>query len=253
MLVDVAALDAMVDFGTELFDGKVGHNPITAWENRKSAINYKMTAVRLVDYRYSRRDEKKPEFFNPKNQYVTKQDNFAKIPGSLVAYWVSDALIDDFEKGALISKYIQPRQGMSTCDVNRFAKLWYEVEVQKTNVLDTKNISEWVRYNKGGNFRKWYGNREYVVYWGTDGTSLLQNGALLRNREVYFRPFLAWTKISSMGTGFRKFEEGLLFDGAGGSLFVNNNKVTDNYLLGMRNSKVTTVFFEFDFSNTKFQ
>ena len=205
--------------------------------------NYLATYRRLFDKQGEVKsiDERENAFLNGFGRYVTKQENYGKIPGSPIAYWVSNAMISNFKKGILISKYAHPRQGMSTCDVNRFTKLWYEVEVQKTNIIETKNIFEWVRYNKGGNFRKWYGNREYVVYWDTDGSSLLKNGALLRNREVYFKPFLAWTKISSAGTGFRQFEEGFLFDGAGGSLFINDNKMTDIYLLGMLNSKVTTV------------
>lgn len=231
----------MVHPGRGIFGSDFG---TTAFVIRKNHINnYFGHYRRLFDKQgeVETPEVREQRFFEKRGEFYANQAEFQKIPGDPIAYWISDALIDDFEKGALISKYAQPRQGMSTCDVNRFTKLWYEVDVQKTNVIGTKNISEWVRYNKGGNFRKWYGNREYVVYWGTDGTSLLQNGALLRNREVYFRPFLAWTKISSMGTGFRKFEEGFLFDGAGGSLFVNNNKVTDNYLLGMLNSKVATV------------
>ena len=80
------SLSSLVDFGTELFDGKVGHNPIVAWVNRNSMIEYKMTAIRLVDYCYSRRDEKEPEFFKEQNRYCTTQDNFSKIPGSPIAY-----------------------------------------------------------------------------------------------------------------------------------------------------------------------
>lgn len=172
---------------------------------------------------------------------AAKQEDFAKIPGSPVAYWASDVLISDFSNGNIIADYAKPRQGMSTCDVDRFTKLWHEVGVHETNVFDKNYIEKWVRYNKGGNFRKWYGNREYIVYWGGDGETLRQNGALLRNRDVYFMPFLAWTKISSAGTGFRKFEDFFLFDGAGGSLFVSDNNISESYLLGLLNSKVSTL------------
>ena len=234
------ALDSIVDFGTELFDGKVGHNPITAWVNRNTKMDFKMTAIRLVDYCYSRRDEKEPEFFKDRNRYVAEQDNFSKIPGSPVAYWISDALLKCFETGTLMIDLAKPRQGMSTCDVNRFTKMWQEVSVKKTNLLNGRNIGGWVRYNKGGNFRKWYGNKEYVVYWGEKGEELINNNALLRNREVYFLPFIAWTKISSGGTGFRLFEENFLFDGAGGSLFLESSTVTTEYLLALLNSRVVT-------------
>lgn len=84
-----AAITSLVDFGTELFDGKVGHNPIVSWVTYSANLDYKMTAVRLVEYCYARRDEKEPEFFNRRNRYTAQQSNFSKIPGSPVAYWVS--------------------------------------------------------------------------------------------------------------------------------------------------------------------
>lgn len=232
--------ESLVDFGTELFEGKVGHNPIVAWVNRKSHTDHVMTGIRLVDYCYSRRDEKEAEFFNKKNYHYPKQSNFSQIPGSSLAYWVSNAILKTFFNPP-IYQIAKPRQGMSTCDVNRFSRLWHEVLIQRTNIQKHEQISAWVKYNKGGSFRKWYGNREYVVYWGEDGDELLKNGALLRNKEVYFRSFLAWTKISSAGTGFRTFEEGFLFDGAGGSLFLDGDQISKEYLLGLLNSNVVTM------------
>ena len=174
-------------------------------------------------------------------RYTTNQAEYNLMPGTPIAYWTEKSIIDCFEKGKSVSCYAQPKQGMSTCDVNRFTKLWFEVSIMKTNIYDAFNKNHWVRYNKGGSFRKWYGNKEYVVYWGGNGEALLSNGALLRNRDVYFKPFLAWTKISSAGTGFREFEENYLFDGAGGSLFLNTTKITEYYLLGLLNSKVNTL------------
>ena len=199
---------------------------------------YKGTYCRLID---GDSEKAKAEMFvSGENRYVAEQDNFSKIPGSPVAYWISDALLKCFETGTLMIDLAKPRQGMSTCDVNRFTKMWQEVSVKKTNILNGRNIGGWVRYNKGGNFRKWYGNKEYVVYWGEKGEELINNNALLRNREVYFLPFIAWTKISSGGTGFRLFEENFLFDGAGGSLFLESSTVTTEYLLALLNSRVVT-------------
>lgn len=203
-----------------------------------SVEDYKGVYFRLIEP--TTQQSKEDMFLIGDNRYESSSTNF-KIPDSPIAYWASKRLLDDFENGKLVSKFASPRQGMSTCDVNRFTKLWFEVSIYNTNIIDHKNISCWVRYNKGGNFRKWYGNREYLVYWGDDGSTLLNNGALLRNRDVYFEPFLAWTKISSAGTGFRRFERDFLFDGAGGSLFNKNCGIDDDYLLGLLNSKVTTL------------
>ena len=186
-------------------------------------------------------DEKEKLFFARIGEFKSKANSFNAIPDVPIAYWAPNALIKDFEIGKFVNNYAKPRQGMSTCDVNRFSKLWHEVLIQHTNIQNNEQISAWVKYNKGGSFRKWYGNREYVVYWGEDGGELLENGALLRNKEVYFHSFLAWTKISSAGTGFRAFEEGFLFDGAGGSLFLDGEKISKEYLLGLLNSNVVTM------------
>ena len=86
-VIDGYTFGSLVDFGTELFEGKVGHNPIVAWVNCKSNIKANMTAIRLVDYCYSKRDEKEAEFFNSQNLYVSNQNKFKMIPGSPIAYW----------------------------------------------------------------------------------------------------------------------------------------------------------------------
>ena len=231
----------MAHLGARAFE-EIGGEVVqtTSFVIRKSHIaDYKGEYCRLIEP--TTQQGKEDMFLAGENRYAVDQSNFSKIPGSPVAYWVGEAIIRNFETGKLVNYYAKPRQGMSTCDVNRFSKLWYEVIIQHTNIPNNEQISAWVKYNKGGSFRKWYGNREYVVYWGEDGEELLANGALLRNREVYLRSFLAWTKISSAGTGFRTFEEGFLFDGAGGSLFLDSKQISKEYLLGLLNSKVVTM------------
>lgn len=236
---------SLVDFGTELFDGKVGHNPIVAWVICNSRYKYKMKSVRLVDYCYARRNEKETEFFNEENRYYIDQRSLLKIPGHPITYWMSSSLLDDFNTGEVLAEYAIPKQGMSTCDVNKYTKFWYEVNITDTNIYSENNCAKWIKYNKGGSYRKWYGNREYVVYWNNNGETLYKNGAVLRNRDVYFNEFIAWTKISALGTGFRKFEPGFLFDGAGGSLFNQHKGISDEYLLGLLNSNVVAYILKF--------
>lgn len=220
------------DFGTTAF--VIQNTEIRHKQSKFYKLYFRQGEVNSVE-------EKEKMFFERVGEYISSQDFFDVIPDSPIAYWASKELLNDFKQGKSASEYASPKQGMSTCDVNRFTKYWFEVLSYDTNIFDKTNIKKWVRYNKGGNFRKWYGNREYVVYWGENGDSLSSNGALLRNRDVYFQPFLAWTKISSAGTGFRKFEDYFLFDGAGGSLFNKNCGIESNYLLGMLNSKVNTL------------
>lgn len=150
--------ESLVDFGTELFDGKVGHNPIVAWVNRKSCTDNKMTGIRLVDYCYSRRDEKETEFFNKKNYYYPTQRDFSIIPGSPVAYWVSKNVILAFENGVALGTIADSKQGVATADNNRFLRLWNEVDIKKIEFSANnceeaaKSAKKWFPYNKGGIF-----------------------------------------------------------------------------------------------------
>lgn len=217
------------DFGTTCF--VIAKNYIKNYIASYRRLFEKQGAVDSIEVKERR-------FLSNYGRYYSKQDDFSKIPDNPVAYWVSNNLLEVFKKAPLLSKYASPKQGMSTCDINRFAHLWYEVDITRTNCLSEENYI-WVKYNKGGTFRRWYGNREYVVFWNKDGHSLKDAGALLRNRDVYFKSFLAWTKISSAKTGFRVFEKNSLFDGGGGSLFPLD--ISDTFrIMSFLNTKVCT-------------
>ena len=238
-----ATLSTIVDYGTELFDGKVGHNPIVSWTIRKSIIrDYVLTAIRLVDYCYSHRDEKETQYFNIKNRYTSMQDDYAKIPGSPVAYWVSDAFLSSFVKGVALGNIADSKQGIATADNNHYLRLWYEVNKEDIcfNCIShdqaKKSKAKWFPYNKGGDFRKWYGNNDYIVNWFDDGYELRHDKkAVLRNPTYYFRECISWSLISSSVAGFRYKPIGHLFDVAGMSCFSEKNLM---YLLALCNSNV---------------
>ncbi len=125
------------------------------------------TYIRLTDYKDS--DSKEQGFFKSENRYEAKQDDFEKIPGSPIAYWVSDKVKEIFEKSEKLGELAEPRQGMSTTDNNRFVREWQEVEFlnisfychNKEEAIESK--CKWFPFNKGGDFRKWYGNNECLV------------------------------------------------------------------------------------------
>lgn len=235
-------IDSLVDYGTELFDGKVGHNPIVSWVARNSKLDYRMTAIRLVDYCYSQRDEKEPEFFNPKNRYTAQQANFSKIPGSPVAYWVSENMIRAF-CGNLISDVADTCMGMTTGDNGQFLRLWYEVTFEKIK-LNAKDSYEakgsgakWFPYHKGGEFRRWYGNNEYVVNWENNGTSLRNfPGSTIRNIHYYFHRAITWSLITSSLISFRYRPFGFIFGDAGPAIFPK--KANFYVLFGLLNTKI---------------
>lgn len=242
------AFDSIVDFGTELFEGKVGHNPIVAWVNRASNINKRITAVRLVEYCYGRRDEKEIEFFNRDNYYYPLKQNFLAIPGQPITYSFSEEIINAFQNEPSVVDRGTTRLGMTTADNNKFLRLWYEVDINK-EIFDAKSDEEvqsknkkWVPYNKGGKYRKWYGNHDCVVNWENSGFEIKNFAddkghirSTVPNTEYYFLPCATWSKISSGSIAFRYRPVGSIFDVAGACLYSNRGLYQ---LMGFLNSNV---------------
>ena len=194
----------------------------------------------------------------PGNRFnQTNQANFGKIPGSPIAYWASHNLIHDFEIGLPLGKVVTPKQGLATADNNQFLRQWYEVENQNI-CYDAHTISEsvlsekkWFPYNKGGSYRKWYGNYDYVVNWEHDGEQIRDftdsNGKIRsrpQNTNYYFRESITWSDITSGDFSARYREPGSIFDVVGKSAFKLDQKTNLLYLLGLLNTKVTNYIFK---------
>lgn len=231
--------DSLVDFGTELFDGKVGHNPIIAWVNRKSNVDKTMTCIRLVDYCYSKRDEKEQEFFNSQNYYYPKQTTFSMIPGSPIAYWVGNKFCENY-KNQNISNYAEVITGMTIGDNNKYLRVWFEPEIQKLSIgklsmndVDMTN-SYWIPYSKGGQRRNWYGNYEYVVNWSQHQYF---NRSKTTLQHLYLRKAITWPFVTSGLFSARLLPHGFLWDVAGSPCFFKNDD-EQYYALGFLCSKV---------------
>lgn len=181
--------------------------------------------------------------------YRRDADTFKQIPGTPIAYWASDALLDAFGNAKQLSEYGKPRQGLATGENARFVREWWEVDDCKS-VYSCGSIQEsiesackWFPYNKGGDFRKWYGNNSSVVNWENDGQEIRnykdQNGRLLsrpQNSNCFFSPSITWSKISSGSIAFRFKPAGHIFDVAGTSVFSDEESL--KYLQGACNSSV---------------
>jgi len=229
-IINNYSFDSIVDYGTELFDGKVGHNPIVSWVTRKTRMNKNITAIRLVDYCYSRRDEKEPEYFESRNRYYTYQSKFKKIPGSPVAYWVSENFVRAFEKSELLTSLAPTRKGMFTGDNNLWLRLWYEIGYNKL-------FHQFKPYNKGGEFNKWYGNHDYVVNWKNNGEDIKSfKGSGNINDSLFFRHCITWSLITSSKLSFRAIMDNCHVMGDAGPIACADD---DNlfYILGALNSK----------------
>lgn len=183
--------------------------------------------------------------------YESDQSNFSKIPGSPVAYWLSTNMVNDFSRGNVLKENGDTRQGMATSDNNRFLRLWTEVSnhslgLNCASAEDALQVhKKWYPYNKGGEFRKWYGNIDYVINYEDDGlevkayaTSLYKTATrTIKSMSEYFKPCLSWSKISSGSIAFRYYPQGFIFDVAGCCIFYKNVEIM-KYHFGFINSNV---------------
>ena len=192
------------------------------------------TYIRLTDYKDS--DSKEQGFFKSENRYEASQDDFEKIPGSPIAYWVSDRVNEIFETSKKLGEISEPRQGLATGNNDSFMRNWAEVSfdnigfqyVDRDSALDS-NL-KWFPYNKGGEFQKWYGNQDYLVNWENDGVEIQnffdEKGKLRsrpQNKDYYFKESISWTLLSSSYFAIRTFPKGFIFDVNGMSLFIDKD------------------------------
>lgn len=241
-------LNSIVDFGTELFEGKIGHLPVVTWVNRKHLPFQKLCGIRLSEYNYSKRKEKHNQFFNKENYHYTDQYDFAKIPGEPVAYWLGDSFIKAFEQGRTLGELTVCRNGMKTGDNERFLRLWWEVNLSKAN-FTAENVNDayesgatYFPYNKGGEYRKWYGNNDYLINWYKNGETVMGKAKLDGrhtqdyNQELKFMPLATWSLIT-VKPAFR-YKQNALSDIAGMSFYTSQDKLL--YYLGFCNSVIAT-------------
>ncbi len=241
-------LNSIVDFGTELFEGKIGHLPVVTWVNRKHLPFQKLCGVRLSEYNYSKRKEKHNQFFNKENYHYTDQYDFAKIPGEPVAYWLGDSFMKAFEQGRTLGELTVCRNGMKTGDNERFLRLWWEVNLSKAN-FTAENVNDayesgatYFPYNKGGEYRKWYGNNDYLINWYKNGETVMGKAKLDGrhtqdyNPELKFMPLATWSLIT-VKPAFR-YKQNALSDIAGMSFYTSQDKLL--YYLGFCNSVIAT-------------
>lgn len=173
-------------------------------------------------------------------------DNFAKIPGSPIAYWVSNEILHIYDVAKTMDQVATPKQGFATTDNDTFLRFWHEVSRSKfsTELCDSDEIVtgiKWVPYNKGGAYRKWYGNYDYVCEWENAGHKLKTHPkAVLRNLDYQFKKSITWSLTNSSYFGARCRMAGSLFDTNGMSLFANERIY--NYLLAFLCSKPASAF-----------
>ena len=243
----------MAHLGARAFE-EIGGEVVqtTSFVIRKSHIaDYKGEYCRLIEP--TSQQGKEDMFLTGENRYAADQSNFSKIPGSPVAYWVSQHAFDICTGSQVFEDFATTRAGMITGNNNMFIRLWHEVSWGKVGILlrsRSEAISskkKWFPYNKGGEYRKWYGNNDYVVNWENDG-SYMRNfkdssgkiPAHAFNLEYIFKENVTWSSLSSYKFAARYTDYGFLYDASGSFADVQAENIF--FTLAFLCSEVTLFF-----------
>lgn len=243
-VIDQHFINNLIQLEYSGFDGATV--PICTFTLRnKNIINANGSYIRLSDFKGSQNQAPKAlKAIQDKNCgwfYTSNQKDFKKIPGIKFGYWASHELLKIFERESLLNEYFLPKKGMDTGRNDEFLKFWQEININSFSCGDFIEKRKWVPYNKGGGFKRWYGNQEYVINWKDNGSAVKNfKGSNIRAEKFYFKEGLTWTRISSAYFAVRYSPKGFIFDAAGSSLFKINNSFPLELALGFMNTKVST-------------
>ena len=255
-LIDQGSISSLIQFEYSAFEEATV--PICSFTYNKNK-DKNGVYVKLSDFKggMNIQEKKYLEIINSKNtsfMYIKKMRLFQDIPYNEMIFWISDKSIKNFKNNE-IDKFINPRIGLVTGDTNKFLRLWFEVNNGKigfhyANENDFyERKKKWVPYQKGGAYRKWYGNNDYVLNWENKGYDLMNNnfekstGRIKShnyNGNYAFKKAITWTKISSSNYAFRFVEDGFLFDDAGPICSCKSE--SEYIILSLFNSKVGTFY-----------
>lgn len=200
--------------------------------------------------------DKKDMFLRALREHTSKvyyqnvfQSNFEKIPGCPVGYWVSPDILRIFTSNLALSAVASPCVGLQTADNARFLRLWFEVSRSRIGfgfenaALAARSGLKWFPHNKGGGFRRWYGNQDYVLNWKNNGEEIKNYpGAIIRNPSFYYKSAVSWSVICSNKLNFRFYPVGVIPNMCGMCCYTDDFD-TQIYILGLSNSKISELLF----------
>lgn len=251
-----ATIETLIQFEYSAFEEATV--PVCTFTFQNHHVHKKGCYLRLVDFRGGMEVQRQKTLEAITNHdcgfyYEQSTDNFSKIPGSPVAYWASQRVFDAFNKFKPLGEICDVKNGMSTTDNKKFVRFWYECAKNRiglgfSNSNDAKmSQKKWFPYNKGGQYRKYYGNIELVVNWEDDGREIKKaaegaSGGRIVSQEFYFHRSISWSKVTAGHFVLRYYPCGFLFDVAGPSIFSDYD--TQRYILALMNSKLNRCFLE---------
>lgn len=249
--IDHATITSLIQLEYSGFDGATV--PICTFTLAKSHVsNFMGSYIRLSDFRGS--ENQAPKTLEAINNhdcgwfFNAKPDDFKKIPGSPVAYWVSLNTIKLITDNKTMGEVSVAKQGLATANNDLFLKLWHEINYKsigfsmKNREHAQKSDNKWFPFNKAGEFRKWYGNQEYVVNWKNDGSEIKdyrdENGkqrSRPQNIEYYFKESISWSDVTSSTNAFRFYPCGFIHGNVAHSVFDFKNDEKAEFLLFLNN------------------
>ncbi|MCM3139803.1 BREX-1 system adenine-specific DNA-methyltransferase PglX [Bacillus safensis] len=246
-IISNRTISSLIQLEYSGFDGATVPICTFTLRNYRSGTNGEY--IRLSDFRGSKNQPIKTleAVSNPSvsYRYSIDQGTFSNIPGSPIAYWINNKVIDIFQNANPLDSYAEPRKGLTTSKDAVYLRHWTEVSIEKIKFNSRNKVEaieskkKWFPINKGGEYRKWYGNNEFVVNWENDGRELKDyKNSVIRNSDYYFRESITWNDITSYKVSFRYKKAGQLFNDAGPSIFCDSTEDLI-YLLGLGNSIVS--------------
>lgn len=242
-ILSSSSISSLVQLEYNAFEGACV--PVCSFVLHKTTQSKSGEYIKLSDFKgIENQAPKTLEAINNPNcgyRYTAQQENFSKIPGSPIAYWLSARFYDVLGSSDTIAqKYGDPKKGLSTGNNEAFLRCWFEVRIDNCAFGLSKYTLpyKWIPINKGGEYRKWYGNNTFVIDWYNNGSRIKAfAGSVIRNEKYYFKKSLTWTMISSACLGIRYSEQGKIFEGAGPSLFPFKDENT-LYILALLSTKL---------------
>ena len=263
-LIENRTLVNMLHFGRGIFGSDFGSTAFIFTRKYIPEFKGKYRRLFLQQGAVDSIEQKEQWFFDGIGEYVVKQSNFKQIPGSAFAYQVSERIYNHFALDKTLGKYGTAKQGLITGNNDAFMRFWFEISSINMQIdcpnreYTLSNGIRWYPYNKGGEYRKWFGNCWYVVDWSNDGFQIqhyYDDKGKLRSRPqnmaFYFREGLTWTALTAGKFSMRYSPNGFLFD-AMGPVYFPDEKDNLNYIFGLLNSKLGVLFLRILCPNLKF-
>ena len=251
-------IESIIHLGTRAFE-EIGGEVVSTCSFVFRSSNMNTIGLYRDLTGYSNANLKEKKFLELKTDvFNIAKSIFNKLPNKQIAYWLSDKVLSLFDSELTLADLGKPRQGVKTLDNERFLKLWNEVNINNIG-FNNKNIDEsvksrkrWFPYNKGGSYRKWYGNNEFIVNWYDDGKEMKKFAIekynsitrTITNIQFFFKEGITWSDVTTGIFGARYMKKGFIFDSTGPTIFFENKNQFE-YIFALMNSKVFQMFLDF--------